>query len=151
MPELTAPQLAALDGKSYTDQIKMRLRDDQTWGQLLDPMLADRTRWTLNRMIASIDAQKERIAQTGTTKANWLSGVNALRRHTKARLDAMGPEEAPMVSTSKEARAWRAFSFQLAGALEAGNPLALDTITTPYGGLTARQWLTAREQKEAAR
>ena len=148
MPDLTVDQLAVLDAKEYTDQIKMRLRDDKWWVIMLNPALIERTRASLNRIVDSIDLQKTRVAAEGATEESWLIKVNALRRHAKKRLDAIGPCHTANLTSSKEARAWRAFSARLAGALEQSDPVALEAITTPYGGLTARQWLEARDQKQ---
>lgn len=154
MPELTIAELASLESRAYVDEIKARLRDDNAWVLMLDPVLCDRTRWGLVRIINSIDAQKQRADGVGPTHDKWLVSVNALRRHAKRRLDMMVPVESVhlgAISTSKEARAWRAFSARLAVALHEGDSSALDSLTTPYGGLTARQWMTAREQKATAK
>lgn len=148
MPELTVSQLAALDGRSYTGEVKARLRDDDSWIVLLDPVLVERTRYTLNRMIGSIDSQVTRVTEEEEPDPKWLGSITTLRGYVKARLDAMAPPELPPVASSKEARAWRAFSAQLAEALGEVHPRALDALRTPYGGLTARQWLDAREEKK---
>lgn len=150
-PELTLSQLAALDHKGYVHQIKARLRDDERWLVLLDPVLVERTRASLARVIDSIDAQKTRVAEEGDVDQKWLHSINGLRRHAKARLDAIAPTVAPVISGSKEARAWRRFSARLAGVLESADHPALDELKAPYGGLTAREWLAAREEKEMAR
>jgi hypothetical protein len=65
----------------------------------------------------------------------------------RGRLDAMPPVE-PRPSASRETRAWRSFSAKLAAALDEGDPTALDRLKTPYGGMTAREWLAAREEKK---
>lgn len=148
MPDLTIPQLAALDGRSYASEVKARLRDNEAWVALLDPVLVERTRYILNRLVDSVDAQKARVAVEGASDPNWLRNANRLRNYAKTRLDAMAPPEAPILSSSKETRAWRSFSAQLASALAAADPRALDTLKTPYGGMTAREWLTAREEKK---
>lgn len=147
MPELTVPQLAALDGKSFAAEVKTRLRNNEEWVVLLDPVLVERTRYSLSRIVDSIDAQKARVAEEGVSDPKWLTKINRLRGYAKARLDAMAPPEAP-VSSSKEARAWKLFSARLAAELDAADPEALDTLKTPYGGMTAREWLTAREEKK---
>ena len=100
------------------------------------------------RIIASIDAQKARADETNDNYAVWIHSINVLRRYSEERLSAMAPPELPAMSSSKEAQAWRALSANLAIALDAGDPDALDVLKTPYGNLTAREWLAAREQKK---
>jgi hypothetical protein len=148
MSDLTIAELAALDGKGFIGQIKKRLRDDEAWIALLDPVLIERTRYSLNRMVGSIDAQKERaIREEGVPDPKWLKGMDLLRRYAKERLDSMAPPRAAVISGSREARAWKSFSVRLARALESGDLAAIDKLTTPYGGMTAREWLAAREEK----
>lgn len=151
MPDLTIAELASLDGKGYTAELKLRLRDNDAWAILVEPQLIQRTRFTLNRMIDSIDGQIERITAEGTATESWLKGINSLRRLVKLRLDALVILTEYGPSTSKEIRAWRTFSALLAAALDEEDSSALDALKTPYGGLTAREWLAVRREKEAAR
>jgi hypothetical protein len=150
MPEHMIEDLASLDGRGYMDQIKSRLRDDEAWEVLLNPVLIERTRWGLNRLIESITEQKVRAEERGTVGAAWLKGVNSLQRLARGRLETLAPQEPVQRSSGREARAWRAFSARLARALDAGDPTALDRLQVPYGGLTAREWLAAREEKREA-
>ena len=62
-------------------------------------------------------------------------------------LPGMEPVEVAARSNTKEAQAWRAFSARLARRLEEAAPGALETIWTPYGGMTAAQWLAVREER----
>lgn len=145
---MTIPELAALNVKAYVAELKTRLRDDETWVELLDPVLVERTRGVLTRMIESIDAQRARAAETGGDDERWLHGMADLRRYTVKRLDAMPPPIG--ASGSKESKAWRAFAAQLAEELAIVDPLTLNKLRTPYGGLTAREWLKARNEKREA-
>lgn len=149
MPELTVAELASLRDRDYIAEVKARLRDDSRWVVLLDPVLTARTRWGLTRIIESIDEQKDRVAESGETDEEWLRRVNALRRYTKNRLDRMAPVDIGARSNTKEARAWRAFSARLARALATTDPDALDVLYAPYGGMTAAEWLSARDAKAA--
>jgi len=142
----TLAEIAALDMRGYTAEVKTRLRSDEAWLMMLEPIVLERTRFTLQRIIHSIDLQKARVDASGTVDAKWLSSVNALRRHASARLDVMPPSTAP-VSANRDVRAWRSFSARLARLLDESTPGVLDHVEAPYGGLTARQWLEAREAK----
>lgn len=146
MSETTVTELAALNPRDYTAEMKARLGDDRAWAIMLEPLLMERTRGHLTRMIDSIDSQKKRVAETGSSETGWLHGINLLRRLASARLDTMPP---PMdgAGGAKQAKAWRAFSAELAEELESVAPAALTRIKTPYGGLTALQWLSARREK----
>lgn len=145
-----AQDLMNLDIRSFADEVKARLRDDARWAVMAEPDTIVRTRKALTRMIASIDVQKERAALLDSTDAKWVYGVNLLRRYAKARLDVMAPlDDEAMVSETKSSRAWRAFGARLAQAMSEGDCEALDTIQTPYGGLTTREWLAAREEKQS--
>lgn len=145
MPRLTVPELAALTGREYIGEVKLALRDDTAWLDFLDPALAERTRWALQSMVQSIDRQIERIDTDADP--DWLRKINALRRFTTARLARMVPIEPTVVPGSREARAWRAFAARVTRALAENDQSALDAVKTPYGGLTARQWLSARDEK----
>lgn len=147
MPELSVLQLASIDGRAYIAEIKARLRDDAAWVVLLDPALLERTRWGLSRIISSVDEQKDRVARSGTMDQEWLGRVDGLRRLAKRRLDRMTLENPRVESNTKQARAWRAFSAQLAKVLEDYDPTALERIKSPHGGLSAAEWLAAREEK----
>ena len=144
MPELTPDELEALDARSYITEVKTRLRKKEEWEVMVSDRLAERTRWALARMVESIDAQIERAVEP--TKG-WLQRIHTLRRYVTLRLDQMPPLDVPIRSANKEARAWRAFSARLARSIRETNPEALNQIWTPYGGMTAAQWLSAREEK----
>jgi hypothetical protein len=147
--ELSVGQLAALDAKAFTTELRVRLRRDDYWAILLEPSIIERTRYTLVKIIASVDAQRLRAAQEGTTTEHWLRAINALQRWSQERLNAMPPApEAPLVPSNRETRAWKGFSARLAEELERVEPEALERIQTPYGGLTLSQWLAARREKE---
>ena len=153
MPEVTVAKLLKLDGKAYANEVKRRLTDNDAWLILLDPRLVEKTRFALTRMIVSIDAQKVRAAlrePMDTPEARrWLHGIGLLRGYVTRRLEEMPtPVELPSSST-KEARAWRAFSAQLADELAKVDPEALERIRAPYGVLTASQWRSARQAKAA--
>lgn len=142
--------LASLDARSFTAAVKARLRDEKGWDEMLDPLIIERTRETLARMIDSIDSQKERVSEQIGDTEDWLKKINALRRWCQSRLDAMAPREAATISNTKETRAWKSFSARLAQALADDDVEALDKLRAPYGGLTAREWLAAREEKQSA-
>lgn len=142
--------LLTMDKRDYGTEVKLRLRDDKLWEVLLHPSLSAQTRNVLNRMIDSIEMQKERSRLDHTIDMNWVYRMNTLQKYVKIRLSAMGPSEGVMESRSKESRAWRHFSARLAQALIEQDWEAVDEIKTPYGDLTARQWLYARKAKEDA-
>lgn len=144
MPELTPNELEALDARSYVAEVKARLRDREKWEVMVSARLAGRTRWALARMVDSMDAQIERAVEP---TEEWLRRINTLRRYVTLRLDQMPPLDVAVRSTTKEARAWRAFSARLARTIRETHPEVLDQVWAPYGGMTAAQWLSAREEK----
>jgi hypothetical protein len=151
MPDRMIVALASLDGRGYMAQVKERLRDDDAWDTMLAPEIIERTRWALTRLIESIEEQKARAKAENRAGVDWLRGVNSLQRLAQGRLEALTPQEPTQRSNTREARLWRAFSARLARALDSGDPTALDRIRAPYSGLTAREWLEAREEKQEAR
>ncbi len=152
MPDMSLAELASLPNREYIVQVKLRLRNDEAWLTVLDPRLAGRTRWALSRIIQSIDQQRLRVERDGTATDSWLRSVESLRRYAKDRLDKMPlPEEVtPHRSANREAKAWRAFSATLARRLAQADPESLEVVLAPYGGLTAAQWLSARDEKRKA-
>ena len=58
-PVLNSVHLATLNGREYIGQIKLRLRDDESWADLVAPKLVERTRWGLTRLEDSMEAQIE--------------------------------------------------------------------------------------------
>jgi len=150
-PKLSIPQLAALDPKEYAGEIKSRLRNNDAWADMVSPTLMVRTAIALRLMIQSIDHQKERATAAGNAAPGWVTSIDGLRRLLKMRLDVLIPEvEQPARSSNKETRAWRSFSARLAAILREDDHPALDDLKAPYGGLTAREWLNAREEKANA-
>lgn len=139
------PELRKLGGREYIAEIKARLRDDEAWKVLLAPDLVEKTRWGLTQIINSIDEQKKRVRDDD----RWLKTVTSLRRWCKERLDALPVSDLPVVSGSKEAQVWRAFAARLAVVLDDYDPTALENMQAPYGGLTAREWIDAREEKRS--
>lgn len=144
MPRLTLAELATLDPIEYTAVVKSSLRYDELWVELLHPVLVERTRLSLTRMIESVDRQRERI---GGTDPAWTKRAMVLRNAAKDRMDAMPPPSGGTSST-KEARAWRAFSAKLARELAKSDPAVLDELKVPYGGLSAAQWLYQRGENK---
>lgn len=147
--DLSVSELAALPIRDYANELRVRLRREEAWAVLLDPTLIERTRHALTRIIASIDVQRLNAAQKGTTTPEWLRSINSLQQWSRERLEALpAPQSAP-VSVSREARLWRALAAELAHALACGDLDAIDRVKTPFGNLTARQWISARADKEA--
>lgn len=152
MPErMSIPAMARLDGRGYITEMKSRLRDDAAWEELLDPILVERTRWGLTRLIESIDEQRERALREDTADPKWLHSISTLQGLARTRLEEIAPHEPPVRSSTKEARAWRGFAARLARVLAESDPAALHRLQTPYGGLTAAEWLSAREEKQEGR
>lgn len=148
--KLSIAEMTVLGVKEYANEVKGRLRSDREWVTMLDDTIIERTRSCLIRIVTSIDAQKKRIAlRNEPTDTNWVNSANKLQNLAQARLDEMPVERESMGPTSKEARAWRAFSARLAVVLHDRDPEALDGLEAPYGGMTARQWLSARNAKAA--
>lgn len=136
-------RLIDLDPRAYNKLVKETLRDDDAWLALVTPQLIDKTRTTLLKMIVSIDTQIEGY-NGGDTQ--WLKNINRLRHYAKTRLDAMPPVA---VSGNQETKAWQGFCERLATALRDNDTGAIDRLRTPYGGLTARQWLNKRQEKRS--
>jgi hypothetical protein len=150
-PKLSILQLAALDPKEYAGEIKSRLRNEEAWAVMVGPSLIGRTRTTVIRMVESIDFQRSRAISAGTAAPGWLNALDALRRLLSLRLEPLAPPDGAFrVSSNKETRAWRSFSARLAAVLVEDDHPALDSLKTPYGGLTAREWLAARDEKASA-
>jgi len=149
LQQLVIQRLLTATGREYIDEIKRRLRNDDAWALMVCPELEERTRWALSRIIESIDDQVRRASERSDTPPteDWLRRVNTLRRYVGNRLSEMEPVEVAARSNTKEAQAWRAFSARLARRLEEAAPGALETIWTPYGGMTAAQWLAVREER----
>lgn len=140
--------LLTMKDREYTALVKSLLRDDVGWKALVTPSLMEKTRATLVHMLVSIDSQIERYTQEKVADPKWLVSITALRRFVAARYEALPPSVPEMTTESNKTRAWRSFSAKLAMALEEGDTDALDTLRTPFGGVTARVWLT--KQKEMA-
>lgn len=146
---MSVPALAALDGRGYITEMKARLRDDAAWVELLDPILVERTRWGLTRLIESIEDQKDRAARESDADPTWLRSVNRLQGLAQGRLATLTPRNTDRTpASSREARAWRGFAARLAQVLAEADPEALTRLQTPYGGLTAAEWLNARDEKQ---
>ena len=143
----TTEELLAMWSRAYTNEVKSRLRNDADWAQMLEPVLVERTRDALAHMLQSIDEQKERITAQGTATPKWLSNINSLRGSVQRRWDQMQGSVPAAVSARRETRAWKSYSVRLATALVAQDWDALDTIKTPYGNLTARQWLLTKDSE----
>jgi hypothetical protein len=151
MLHLTVEDLAALSPREYIGQIKLRLSNEEQWKVLVTPALKNRTRWGLGRIVSSIDVQKVRNAEMGPVNPAWLLKVNALRRMAQGRLEVVDPRGPSGDSSTREAKAWRAFSATLARLVESYDPEALVSVQAPYGGMTALQWLQAREAKQVSK
>lgn len=146
--------LAAADGRTFIDEMKRRLGDDEAWEEMLTPLLRARTKWGLTMLIDSLAKQRERAVYNNQADARWLVSVDTLRRIAQSRLQEMSywrgarePVEVVTVPSSREARAWRGLAASLAEELGKHDPVALEEFTTPYGGLSVAEWLNAREAK----
>ena len=144
MKDYTVAQLGALGGRDYIEQIKARLTDDEAWQIMAHPALVEYTRWGLNKMLESIDAQFLRSSQNDDER--WLRRMESLRRMCQDRLNQILPNRP---SNNRETKAWKAFSARLAGVIAEIDPEALEALKAPYGGVSARQWLDSRGAKRA--
>jgi len=142
MPELTLEELSAISGRQYIDEVKSRLRSDTQWLVMLNPAIVEHTRWALNRIMKSIDEQRERVGSDGN--AEWFRSTTALHKLCQRRLFAMAP---PAASRNRETRDWKEFSARLAYLVDGADSKALDNVKVPYGNITAREWLEARNEK----
>lgn len=144
MSEQMTAYLAGLDHKQYSREMQIRFKDDKAWLDMLDPRIVERTRSALVWMIDSIKAQQEAARKRGENDKDWVKRGNLLASYAAQHLSKMPPEPP---SSTKEAQAWRAFSAKLAQALRDNDTKAIKTIRAPYSGLTASEWLIAREEK----
>ncbi len=146
---MSVPALAALDPRTYTTEVKARLGNDIAWAVLLDPVLVERTRRSLASLVASIEDQKLRATDEGDADLRWWKSVNRLQGLAQGRLATLTPRNTDRTTaSSREARAWRGFAARLAQVLAEADPEALTRLQTPYGGLTAAEWLNARDEKQ---
>lgn len=145
-----------MGGREYITQIKLRLRDDDAWAELVSEELVNRTRWGLTRLAESIAAQIERANKDAHTDRAWLRSITLLRDMVEYRLAEL-PDRVehhqPLrtESSSREARAWRGFAAKLASVVAEVDPDALRGLQTPYGNLEVEDWLAAREAKQLSR
>lgn len=150
MIRISIAEMLELEVQEYANEVKMRLRHDREWVTMLDESIIERTRACLIRIVTSIDAQKARVAlKKEPEDTKWVNSANALQKLAQTRLDELPIPQESVGPTSKEVKAWRAFSARLATVLAERDPAVLDTLAAPYGGLTARQWLSARDAKAA--
>lgn len=150
MPRLTVPQLRLLSGREYVAEIKLRLRDDAAWIDMLDPAVVERTRWGLKRMIESLDEQLERGRAAQVPDEPWIIAMTTLRGLAVRRQEGLETAQAPVMASSREARAWRGVAARLAGVVSVLDPAVLDEIVTPYGEPVA-QWLAERHEKKESK
>lgn len=152
MIRTSVAEIVALEVQEYANEVKSRLRRDEEWTTMLDDRLVERTRSCLIRIVTSIDAQRKRIALKNEPEdVKWVSSVDSLQKLAQWRLDTMPLEKEDMGPSSKEVKVWRAFSARLAAILDDRDPAVLDRLVAPYGGLTAREWLSARDAKAASK
>lgn len=156
MSRITKETLRSMGGREYIAQIKLRLRDDDAWAELVSEELVNRTRWGLTRLAESIAAQIERASKDAHTDRAWLRSITLLRDMVEDRLAEL-PDRVehhqPLrtESSSREARAWRGFAAKLASVVAEVDPDALRGLQTPYGNLEVEDWLAAREAKQLSR
>ena len=156
MSRITKETLRSMGGREYITQIKLRLRNDEAWAELVSEELVSRTRWGLTRLAESIAAQIERANKDAHTDRAWLRSITLLRDMVEDRLAEL-PDRVehhqPLGtgSSSREARAWRGFAAKLASVVAEVDPDALRGLQTPYGNLEVEDWLAAREAKQLSR
>ena len=156
MSRITKEMLRSMGGREYIAQIKLRLRNDDAWAELVSEELVNRTRWGLTRLAESIAAQIERADKDTHTDRGWLRSITLLRDMVEDRLAELPDrvqhqQPARTESSSREARAWRGFAAKLASVVAEVDPDALRGLQTPYGNLEVEDWLAAREAKQLSR
>lgn len=153
MSRITKETLRSMGGREYIGQIKLRLRNDDAWAELVSEELVNRTRWGLTRLAESIAAQIERADKDAHTDRAWLRSITLLRDMVEDRLAELPEHHQPLrtESSSREARAWRGFAAKLASVVAEVDPDALRGLQTPYGNLEVEDWLAAREAKQLSR
>jgi hypothetical protein len=141
----TAEQLQRMPYRDFVRHMRAAFKDHVKFRVFTEETTLERTRDALERMLASVDEQKDRIGDNADQR--WLRRINSLRQLAKSHLDTLPVSDGPIVSGSAEARAWRTFAGLLAVALRDNDLTALYTLKAPYGGLSAAEWLVARTDK----
>ena len=158
--------LIGLTGRDYVGQIKLRLRDDEAWKDLLAPSLVTRTEWGLTALYDSLDEQVQRANGDMNTDTNWLRSVYVLMGLVKRRLDGLPEDWAEIGNAAHEAsiagrgsagsagsaraartstEEWAALVAELAEIVEEFDPDALVGLRVPNQNIDVVDWLAARE------
>ena len=158
--------LIGLTGRDYVGQIKLRLRDDEAWKDLLAPPLVTRTEWGLTALYDSLDEQVQRANGDMNTDTNWLRSVYVLMGLVKRRLDGLPEDWAEIGNAAHEAsiagrgsagsagstrtartstEEWAALVAELAEIVEEFDPDALVGLRVPNQNIDVVDWLAARE------
>ena len=158
--------LIGLAGRDYIGQIKLRLRDDEAWKDLLAPSLVTRTEWGLTALYDSLDEQVQRANGDMNTDTNWLRSVYVLMGLVKRRLDGLPEDWAEIGNAAHEAsiaglataaaragsaantastEEWAALVAELAEIVEEFDPDALVGLRVPNQNIDVVDWLAARE------
>lgn len=144
---LTVLQLRNLSPRDYLVEVKLRLRDDMAWVEMLDPSLLGRTMMALDRIVSSLDEQLERGRRQHPVDIPWIRSMETLRRLVVRRQEGLRHGSTTAVSDSRQARAWRGLAARLASIIEDQAPYLLDGITIPQSDLPVTEWLAERRAK----
>ena len=141
-------ELANMPGRNFVSEMKRALRADDYWEHFTDPLILERTRWALTTVLSSID---EQIEAEQFPARDWLNSIRRLRQICRLRLGNLPVNDGPVISGTREARAWRGFAALVAQSLAEVDPDALEALTAPYGGMNGLDWLTAHNRKKEAK
>lgn len=151
--------LEDLDYDDFVEQIEGTLGNTDNFAPFLAPEVLPKTLDYLEQLRDSLESQLETwTPETPNFDADWAKRTQGFRSlvltRTKLVKRRLGLEVAhPGVSRNVELSAWKRFAHRLCEVLDDYEEasLELDVLEAPFGGLTARQWLARRIEKDPER
>ena len=142
-------RLQDLNDEEFADEMSASLGNDLRWHPFVDGQVIEHTKSALAKLTASLDAQLLRYGAGPEADLEWVARTKGLRGIVNARTKEVDRRVARMENShTEEKRAWKAFAHELCEIIEdAGLAVELDDLDAPFGGITAREWVSRRRVK----
>ena len=152
---LTTEELLDLSREEFDDELAGSLGSLAEMEPFLDDRVNQHTLEYLVNVRDRVDSQLNQFSTGPTSDPNWVQRTQGFRRLVDSKVRLVEGRISRKGSIKTDIAQWKQLAHNLAVLVrDSEDPEtyeALDAVITPFSGLTARQWLQRRIEKDPTR
>ena len=150
---LTTEELMELTDEEFNDELGDSFGSLAEMKPFLDDRVNRRALEYLNDVLDRVDSQLAKFSDGPTADPDWVKRTKGFRNLVDSKMRLVQGRVSP--TSKNDATQWKLLAHKLAVLVrDSDDPEtygALDAVITPFSGLTARQWLQRRIEKDPTR